>query len=127
MLSPQQWRRLVRFAITGAFATAVHVLIAVGFLRHVAPAPALANGVAFIGATACSYAINTLWSFSRRPQAAQALRYIVVSVAGCLLAMAVSGAAEAFGLPYAIGIAFVVALVTPVTFTLHNLWTYRTA
>jgi len=41
--------------------------------------------------------------------------------------MTVSGLAHWFGFHYAIGIALVVVTVPPLTFVLHNSWTYNTA
>lgn len=85
----------------------------------------LANGVAFATATVFSYLINTLWSFSSRLHGRNLRRFVLVSALGCLLAVAVSGLAEHYGLPYELGIVLVVLSVPPATFLLHSLWTYR--
>ena len=111
--------------MAGLLATGLHVLIAVGFIRLLLPSPMLANGVAFVTATFFSYLINTLWSFSSRLHGKNLRRYIAVSALGLLLAVALAGLAEHYGLPYLIGIVWVVFVVPPVTFLLHGFWTYR--
>jgi putative flippase GtrA len=120
-----QLRRAQRFAISGLLVTGLHVLVAAAFLRFVAPRPSIANGLAFAVATLFSYAINTAWSFSGTFDRAGFLRFVSVSIIGCGLAMSVSGLADFYGLSHWIGIAFVVAVVPPVTFLLHTFWTYR--
>lgn len=118
-------REALRFAIAGVLVTGLHVIVAVGFIRLVLPAPPLANGVAFVVATAFSYLINTLWSFSSPLYGRNLFRFVVVSMVGCLLAVTVSGIAEYYGLHYWIGIAGVACIVPPMTFLLHSFWTYR--
>jgi putative flippase GtrA len=101
------------------------MLVAVGFIHFVAPAPSIANGVAFVVATIFSYTINTLWSFSSPLHGRNLFRFVAVSMVGCLLAVTVSGTAQHYGLHYWYGIGLVVFTVPPVTFLLHSLWTYR--
>jgi putative flippase GtrA len=114
-----------RFAATGLISTGIHVLVAAAFVNLIAPMPAIANGCAFIVATVFSYLANTLWSFSTRLHGRNLLRFVTVAVAGCLLAMAISGTAEMLGWHYLVGIALVVCILPPVTFVAHNRWTYR--
>jgi putative flippase GtrA len=117
--------RLLRFGVTGLIATGIHVLVAVTLIAWLRTPPYIANPIAFVTATAFSYATNTLWSFSSRMNHRTLRRYACVSVFGCAATAAVAGAAEAAGLDYRIGILLVIALVTPLTFGLHNRWTYR--
>ncbi|MDO7899747.1 GtrA family protein [Pseudomonas citrulli] len=118
-------RRALRFALTGLFVTAIHVVAAVSFMHLVLANPPLANGFAFLVATLVSYLINTLWSFSSQLRGRTLGRFVVVSVGGFWLAMLVAWVAQGAGLDYRAGIA-AVALVIPVfTFILHNFWTYR--
>lgn len=118
-------RRALRFAVTGIGVTVLHVIIAAGLIEAAGWRPALANGAAFAVATLTSYLCNTLWSFSQTPAPANLARFVIVSLLGLGIAMAVSGAAEAWGLPYWLGIAAVVLSVPPTTFLLHAFWTYR--
>ena len=117
--------KIVRFGVTGAIATGVHALVAAAFVNLVAPIPTLANGVAFAVATVFSYVLNTLWSFGQPLRGRTLLRFVVVALIGCALAVGVSGAMERAGFNYLAGILAVVAVVPPVTFVLHGLWTYR--
>jgi putative flippase GtrA len=115
----------MRFGTTGVLATAVHVVVAVSFISQFGVRPYIANPIAFLIATSFSYAINTLWSFSSRMSHRTLWRYATVSVVVCVATMAIAAAAEQARWDYRIGIMLVIVLVTPTTFTLHSLWTYR--
>ena len=106
-------------------ATATHVVVAVTLITWLDVLPYIANPIAFLAATGFSYITNTLWSFSTRMSRRTLLRYACVAAFGCLATMAVAAAAEMTHLDYRLGILLVIALVTPTTFTLHSLWTYR--
>jgi putative flippase GtrA len=114
-----------RFAVSGALVTAFHVAIAATLIGLLQVSPAAANGTAFILATVLSYAINTLWSFSRPLHGMTLVRFVAVSLCGLALTVAISGLAEIYGLNYWLGIAGVVLAVPPVTFLLHKAWTYK--
>jgi putative flippase GtrA len=118
-------QRGLRFAVTGLFVTALHVLVAVLLINFVVAYPPLANGGAFAVATVVSYVINTTWSFSARLHGRTLLRFLLVSAGGFLLAMFVAWAAQMAGLHYLLGIGAVALTVPAFTFVLHNFWTYR--
>ena len=124
-LNPMFMRRALRFAFSGLLVTMLHVVIASIIIQKILPAPSLANGVAFVMATIISYFINTTWSFSSPLHGKNLLRFCVVSSVGLFLAMGISGTAQYYGLHYWYGIGFVVCIVPPVTFVLHNFWTYK--
>lgn len=117
--------RLVRFGLTGALVTAVHTLIVVAGVESGIVRPALANGVAFCCATLLSYWINTRWSFGAVLRGATALRFLLVSLIGLCLAVAVAAAIDKAGFDYLLGIVAIVIAVPLVTFCMHNFWTYR--
>ena len=117
--------RAQRYATSGVLATGLHALVAAGFMNLVAPIPMLANGIAFTVATAFSYVINTLWSFSQPRRGRNLFRFVLVATIGCFLAVGISGAAQYYGLSYVAGILAVVCIVPPFTFLLHGFWTYR--
>ncbi|MGZ8190810.1 MAG: GtrA family protein [Methylococcaceae bacterium] len=125
MSSSRLVRQAQRFTISGLLVTGLHVLVAVGFIRLLTTAPPIANGIAFVVATIFSYTINTLWSFSSPLHKRNLLRFVLVSLVGCLLSMTVSSVALYYGLGYLYGIGLVTLVVPPVTFVLHNYWTYR--
>jgi putative flippase GtrA len=118
-------RRIVRFTISGVLATAVHIVIAASLIEFFSVHPAIANGFAVFGATLFSYVINTIWSFSSKLHGRTLMRFLTVSSGICLLASGVSWLAEWYGLNYWIGIIFVISFIPPITFSAHNLWTYR--
>jgi putative flippase GtrA len=122
---PTLFRRLIRFGLTGLLVTCVHTIIAAALINAAAFSPVPANGIAFVGATLVSYAINTVWSFSRLLRGATLAKFVMVSALGLMLAMLVAKVADGLGLHYLLGIAAVAATVPPVTFLLHNYWTYR--
>lgn len=117
--------RLLRFGVTGLIATGIHVLVAVTLITWLRTPPYIANPIAFIAATAFSYATNTVWSFASRMSRRTLHRYVCVAVFSLLATTAIAAVAEVAGLDYRFGIALVIALVTPTTFALHSAWTYR--
>lgn len=118
-------RQAKRFLVSGLLVTGLHVLVAAGFINLALTIPSVANGVAFIVATVFSYLINTLWSFSQPLYGRNLLRFLTVSLFGCLLAVGVSGLADFYNMHYWVGIACVTIAVPPVTFFLHRVWTYE--
>jgi putative flippase GtrA len=125
MWSDKAARQTARFIITGLLTTALHILVAVSVISMIHLFPPTANGIAFVIATVFSYVTNTLWSFSNTITRKNLLRYVLVSMIGCVLSVGISGVAEHFGMHYGYGIALVVFTVPPITFLLHKLWTYR--
>ncbi|RBA56865.1 GtrA family protein [Stutzerimonas zhaodongensis] len=117
--------RLLRFGLTGMLATLMHSLIAIACVETALAGPAMANGIAFIGATLLSYVINTRWSFARPLQGRTLARFLLVSLIGFCTAMTVAGAVERAALNYLFGIAAVAMVVPLMTFFLHNFWTYK--
>lgn len=117
--------RLSRFGLTGLAATAIHVAVAVSLITQLNVLPYVANPIAFLSATCFSYITNTLWSFSSQISHRTLWLYTGVSALSCLATAAISAAAQAAQLDYRIGILLVIAIVTPVNFALHSLWTYR--
>ena len=118
-------RRAWRFCLSGLMVTGIHVIVALAFVHYVANAPAVANGVAFTVATCFSYLVNTLWSFSSPLHGHTLFRFLCVSGLGCGLAMGISGAAAKLGWTPIAGIGAVALLIPPITFLMHNFWTYR--
>jgi putative flippase GtrA len=120
-------RQVLRFAVTGVGATAVHVCVVYVLVLGVALSYAGANLVASVTAAVFSYVVNALWSFEQRVRASNAWRFTAVSAVSALLASAIGGAAEASGWTPSAAIAAVVAIVTPLTFLMHRTWTFATA
>lgn len=125
LANPVLLRRAIRYALTGIFVTGVHALIAIAFIQYLMPTPPLANGVAFVGATIVSYIVNTTWSFSARMHGRTLLKFVSVSVVGFFLAMIVAWIVQSLGFSYLLGICAVALTIPPMTFVLHNFWTYQ--
>ena len=119
------FRRAFRFAAAGILATSAHALIAVCAIEFISIPPPFANGIAFAGATLLSFVVNTLWSFSSQIGGRTLFRFVIVSLFGLVLAMLLSWIAQISGHSYMQGIAAVVLVMPPITFFLHNFWTYR--
>lgn len=117
--------QFVRFALVGAANTLLYAALAAGFMNFVAEWPVVANSVAYVLCTLCSFALNTFWSFSSTFSRRALLRFSAVSLAGFVLTVAIAQTVHALGGHYALGIAAVVLVVTPLTFSLHRMWTYR--
>ena len=100
---------------------AVAVLIISQFKAH----PAVGNGIAFIAATTVSYIINSVWSFSASLDRETFGKFIAVSLVGMLLAVFISFAANYHRLHYIAGILLVALFVPPLSFLMHNFWTFR--
>jgi putative flippase GtrA len=117
----------LRFAITGAAATGLHVLVAVALIETVHLHPGIANGAAYIVANLFSYFVNTHWSFGATPQLANWSRFVLVSLIAWTLTVAITTAVAEGGGSYLLGIALVVTLVPFVSFFAHRHFTYRSA
>jgi len=117
--------QLPRFALVGIAVTALHALLATALILLWSLHPVAANAVAFAAATLVSYMANTLWTFERRPHPRSLARFVVVSLAGLALTLALAGVAEALGFPFYVGLAAVVSVVPAASFAMHSLWTYR--
>jgi putative flippase GtrA len=124
-MNPVFLKKATRFAFTGIFVTGIHTIIAILFVNYFNSNPPLANGIAFIGATLASYTINTVWSFSTRMHGRILFKFTIVSIVGFVLAMLVARIVQGLGFSYLLGICAVALSIPPVTFMLHNFWTYR--
>lgn len=120
-----EFRRIKRFLLSGATSTCVHVAIATTLVRALETSPALANGIAFVSATACSYFLNTLWSFSSPLSKRTLGRFVAVSLIGLCLTMTIAGTAHYVGASYWAGLACVVLIVPVFTYLAHREWTFR--
>ncbi|MPV67437.1 GtrA family protein [Burkholderia sp. BE17] len=117
--------RLVRFGLSGLGSTAIHTLVASALFALFDATLVAANAAAFLCATAFSYLANTLWSFSSTVRTRNALRFLVVTLAGFVETLLLARAAEVLDVSRAASIVAVALLVPPSTFVLHRLWTYR--
>ncbi|KAI3609138.1 GtrA-like protein [Cupriavidus necator H850] len=124
-ITTPELRRVTRFLLSGATSTGVHVAITATLITTLAASPVAANCAAFVCATACSYLLNTLWSFSSRLRHRTLGRFAGVSLLGLGLTMGISWTAQFLGASYWAGLAGVVLTVPVFTYLAHRAWTYR--
>lgn len=118
-------KRLCRFGLTGLLVTGVHLVVAsIAIVKCGWPSPT-GNGLAFITATLVSYFINTLWSFKGQLHKRTLARFLGVSALGFSQAMGMALLMERLGFNHYEGILAVALSIPPVSFLLHNLWTYQ--
>lgn len=87
--------------------------------------PGIANGIAFLMATATTYCLNTYWTFARTATRRNLVRFLLVAALGGAISVAITSMAELSGLHYGLGILLLLLTVPPLTFVLHKFWTYR--
>ncbi|WP_439671367.1 GtrA/DPMS transmembrane domain-containing protein [Cupriavidus necator] len=124
-ITTPELRRVTRFLVSGAASTGVHVAITATLVTTLATSPVAANCVAFVCATACSYLLNTLWSFSSRLRNRTLGRFAGVSLLGLGLTMGISWTAQHLGASNWVGLACVALTVPVFTYLTHRAWTYR--
>lgn len=117
--------RFVRFGLTGAASTAVHVIVALVAMRLFGAGPVVGNAVAYSVATSFSYLLNTCWSFSANLTKKTLARFLVVSAFGGTLTIILAAVVNMLGGGDILGILVIVVLVPPSSFIMHSLWTYR--
>jgi putative flippase GtrA len=117
--------RVMRYAVAGAVATGLHVVIASGLITFAAAPPALANGIAFSWASIFSYLATTAWTFGVEPSPRSGVRFAVTAALSSGLAALVSGIAAARGVHHLLGIFAVICTAPPFTYFLHKHFTYR--
>lgn len=125
---PENWLQLLRFALVGAGGYAVNLAV---FSLAIGPAglghrPAAT--AAFLVAVTNNFVWNRSWTFRAGGGVAhhQALRFLLVSVAGFLVNLAALEAfVVGFGLAELPAQALAVALALPVNFIGNRMWTFR--
>jgi len=120
-------RSIVRFAVVGAIATAIHAAVFSLLIESTRIDPVAATVVAFAVAFAAGFVLNRRWTFgSRADPVAQLPRYLVAQLAGLALSAAIMYVAVHVQRwsPYA-GLALSIVLVPPVTFALSRWWVFR--
>ncbi|MBL0373796.1 GtrA family protein [Rhizobium sp. KVB221] len=118
-------KRLIKFTISGACATGIHVVIAWVLIEHYATDPAFANGIAFLIATSFSWVANTLWTFDASLGWANVKRFAIATSFMLLISMSIAKSIDLAGFPGYLGIFCVVIALPAITFVVHNNWTYK--
>jgi putative flippase GtrA len=117
-------RRIVRFSVSGVLVTLVHIVSAMSWLHWINASSGLANGFAFAAATAFSYCIHTLWSFSAAMERKVFAKFMVVATVGLGLSAGVGHLVQSLGFASQYSIAAVILIMPPYNFLAHHFWTY---
>ncbi|WP_240645392.1 GtrA family protein [Vibrio mediterranei] len=114
--------RLVRFALTGGIATAIHVGVAFMYLHLMQDNVFVANVFGFSLAFVFSYFSQTLLVFKNRVNFGNALRFFIVQFGALLVAQGIS---ELFSdLNSYLRVIMVVFILPIVTYIIHKVWTF---
>jgi putative flippase GtrA len=116
--------RLIKFTVVGVSIAVFHYSAAVLLVEWGGVQSALANSAAFLAAAVLSYTLQTLWTFESRFTARNAVRFVLVLLAGVVVSWGTSTAVAALGLPYRVGVIIVLFLIPGLNFLLHHFWTY---
>jgi putative flippase GtrA len=114
------------FALVGASATAVHVLVALATRQGLGLGPMAANFAGYGCAVAVSYLGNARLTFRRSAwRGPQFARFVVVSLIGLAANQAITWSlVNRLGWPFWAGLAVVVALVPALSFAAAKLWAF---
>lgn len=117
---------VLRFAVSGGFATGTHVIVFVVLIEWLSVRPVISAGVAFVVALFVSYGMNYHWTFSvSGPHRVMLPKFIVVAVLGLLLNLGITySVVDMAGYWYGYALLLVVLLVPMVTFVLSKLWVF---
>lgn len=120
-------RQIPRFLGVGGVATAAHFAVALAVNAMLDPGPLLANCCGFAIAVLISYAGHTRLTFGiyvRR--AVHFPRFLLVSVSGLALSSFIAWySVEKLGMPFALAMLAIAALVPILTFLALKLWALK--
>ena len=120
-------RKVARFGIVGVVSSLFYVATMAALVEGLRTSATVGAIGAFCIGTAVSYIGNTVWSFEAQWNASSARKFVVVTLAGLVLNVALAYALETVGLHYLL-ISFVILVIVPAfNFIGHNFWTYRNA
>ncbi|MGR5287438.1 GtrA family protein [Vibrio maritimus] len=114
--------RLVRFALTGGMATAIHIAVAFSFIHLVKDSVLYANIVGFSIAFVFSYFAQTVLVFRHKVNLGNALRFFMVQFGALMISQAISELFSDWN-SY-IRILMVVVILPIITYLIHKVWTY---
>jgi putative flippase GtrA len=124
---PQNWIELLKFSVVGACGYVVNLAVYVALLKGA--------GVHYLPAAVCSFAVavtnnyvwNRHWTFreKRGHLYYQGLRFLLVSVAALALNLGLLKGLVELGVGKIAGQALAIVLVTPFSFTVNKLWSFR--
>ncbi|GMQ47941.1 GtrA family protein [Vibrio sp. 10N] len=114
--------RLVRFALTGGMATAIHIVVAFSFIHLVKDNVLYANILGFSIAFMFSYFAQTVLVFRQEVNLRNALRFFMVQFGALMISQAISELFSDWN-SY-IRVLMVVVILPIITYLIHKVWTY---
>lgn len=125
--TPANWLQLLRFAAVGASGYAVNLAVFALATGPLGTGHRAAATLAFAVAVTNNFAWNRHWTFRAGDGHAgfQAARFLLVSVAAFLLALALLELLVASGVPELVAQAIAIVGATPVNFLGNRLWSFR--
>jgi putative flippase GtrA len=118
--------RLLRFAVSGGLATAVHVSVFVTVVEWLGVRAVVAAGVAFVVALLVSYGMNYHWTFSASgPHRVMLPRFVMVAVLGLSMNLGITYAVvDMAGYWYGYALMLIVLIVPLMTFIFSQRWVF---
>lgn len=122
-------RRMARFAVVGAAATATHVSVGLMLAEGLGLAPFWANLSAFATAVLVSYAGNLVWTFGMATEGLGRLpRFVALALCGLVANQTiVFVAVDLASWSYRVALAVVVLVVPVLTYLASCRWVFRPA
>ena len=118
-------RRLLRYAIVGAIATAAHYLVLVLAVERAGWPPFAASGCGAVIGAQVAYAGNRWFTFAHRgPLAASWLKFQSTAVIGAVIGMAVVALGVRLGVYYVLAQMVATVLSMLLTFAINRRWSF---
>jgi putative flippase GtrA len=119
-------RKLLRFALSGAVATALYFVLATLAVRFGGIRPVTASCIAYVICIIVSYFLQSRLTFGvRNDTTHQIAKFISVSLVGMIIAtLVMQVAVNIYGLPYWAGAAFVSGIIPIGNFIVFSIWVF---
>lgn len=115
--------RIVRFGLTGGFATLIHLFVAFSVLYFLSLPVWFANFLGFICAFSFSYLMQTCFVFQKRFHLKNFIKFFIVQFSALVCAQLLS---EIFSeMNHYLRVVIVVFLIPMITYMVHRLWTFK--
>lgn len=118
-------RQFTGFSVIGVVNTLIHLMIVIGLVEWLSIYPALANGMAFIGANLFSFWANSRWSFRVSATRQRYVRFLTVSLLGLFASVLAIQLSEALQWHYLAGVLLSFVFLPLITFLAHRNWTWK--
>ena len=116
--------KLLRYFFVGGLSTLIHITLAYLYLYFIDTNGLYgANTVGFSAGFTFSYFMQSLFVYKHSISYAKAIRYFIVQLASLIVSVSLSDYIFESG-PY-IKVLIVVIILPFITYTVHNLWTFR--